>query len=79
MQTSEDFGGKSDAWEGMPAEGISVESAREPLSCSNVAKAIRRTLLALDAGRVDIARTCLVGLLAEAIGDAHPEDGGPRR
>jgi hypothetical protein len=78
VQTSEDFGAKSDAWESIPAEGISIESGRERLPCSNVAKTVRQALDALDVGRVDIARTCLVQLLTEATG-AHPKDGGRQR
>jgi hypothetical protein len=66
VQTSEDFGAKSGGWEAMPTGSISVESGREPLSCSNVAKAVTRALQALDAGRLDIARMFLVELLAEA-------------
>ncbi len=44
-----------------------VESSRSPLSCSNVASAIRDALAAIDAGRVDIARQRLAELLADRL------------
>jgi len=47
---------------------MSIERDQALRSCSNVASGIRESIAALDAGRVDVARTRLAELL-ETMGE----------